>query len=75
MSRQANTEGTLTTEVTVIQDQSSVPAPPTDERPCACQDGQVYIGHVVEDPETGGEVEEVVSVRCGRCERKVEHGG
>jgi hypothetical protein len=37
------------------------------ERPCACYQGVVYIGHVVEDPETGEEVEEFAMYLCQRC--------
>jgi hypothetical protein len=39
------------------------------ERPHACIDGVVYIGHVVEDPGTGEgeEVEVIEAVPCRRC--------
>jgi hypothetical protein len=37
------------------------------EWPDACTDGVVYIGHLVEDPGTGDEVEAVESVPCRRC--------
>jgi hypothetical protein len=37
------------------------------ERPCACTDGLVYIGHLVEDPGTGEEVEVIEAVPCRRC--------
>ena len=37
------------------------------ERPHACTDGVVYIGHLVEDPGTGDEVEVVEAVPCRRC--------
>jgi hypothetical protein len=38
------------------------------ERPHACTDGGVYIGHlVVEDPGTGEEVEVFEAVPCRRC--------
>ena len=57
--------------------ESSAPAhPPTgdhdlhpdqDERPHACYEGAVYIGHLVEDPGTGEEVEVVEAVPCRRC--------
>ncbi len=33
----------------------------------ACYDGFVYIGHLVEDPETGEEAEIIESVPCKRC--------
>ena len=36
------------------------------ERPHACLDGIVYIGHLVED-ECGEEVEVVEAVPCRRC--------
>ena len=37
------------------------------ERPHACTDGVVYIGHLVEDPGTGEEVEVLEAVPCRRC--------
>jgi len=37
------------------------------ERPHACNDGVVYIGHLVEDPGTGEEVEVFEAVPCRRC--------
>jgi hypothetical protein len=37
------------------------------ERPHACYDGVVYIGHLVEDPGTGEEVEVIEAVPCRRC--------
>ena len=36
-------------------------------RPHACTDGVVYVGHLVEDPGTGEEVEVVDAVPCRRC--------
>jgi hypothetical protein len=33
----------------------------------ACNDGVVYIGHLVEDPGTGEEVEVIEAVPCRRC--------
>ena len=36
------------------------------ERPCACYEGVVYIGHLVEDPRTGEEVEVIEAVPCRR---------
>ena len=33
----------------------------------ACYDGVVYLGELVEDPETGEEVEVLEAVRCRRC--------
>jgi len=38
-----------------------------DERPHACNDGVVYIGHLVEAPGTGEEVEVIEAVPCRRC--------
>jgi hypothetical protein len=37
------------------------------ERPHACMDGTVYVGHLVEDPGTGEEVEVIEAVPCRRC--------
>ena len=37
------------------------------ERPHACYEGVVYIGHLVEDPGTGEEVEVIEAVPCRRC--------
>jgi hypothetical protein len=37
------------------------------ERPHACNDGVVYVGHLVEDPGTGEEVEVFEAVPCRRC--------
>jgi hypothetical protein len=37
------------------------------ERPHACLSGVVYIGHLVEDPGTGEEVEVIEAVPCRRC--------
>jgi hypothetical protein len=70
----------LTTEVTVIHEESSAPAHPSRETDdvieahysglerleCAlCYRGLVYIGHLVE--EDGVEVERVEGVPCRRC--------
>ena len=38
-----------------------------DERPHACLEGVVYIGHLIEDPGTGEEVEVIEAVPCRRC--------
>ncbi len=38
-----------------------------DQRHCVCYQGVVYIGHLVEDPGTGEEVEVVDAVPCRRC--------
>jgi hypothetical protein len=35
--------------------------------PCSCIGGYHYIGHMVEDPESGEEVEVYEAVRCRRC--------
>jgi hypothetical protein len=37
------------------------------ERPHVCTDGVVYIGHLVEDPGTGEEVEVLEAISCRRC--------
>ena len=42
-----------------------------DERPHACNDGVVYVGHLVEDPGTGEEVEVIEAVPCRRCAGEV----
>jgi hypothetical protein len=61
----------LTTEVPVIHEESSAPLDPPpstddrDEHPHACNDGVVYIGHLVE--EDGEEVEVIEAVPCRRC--------
>jgi hypothetical protein len=61
---------------------SSAPAPPSTEdhddtveahyasleRPHACLEGVVYIGHLVEDPGTGEEVEVIEAVPCRLCD-------
>ena len=55
----------------MAQDQSTAhPAhPSTEERdhPHACNDGVVYLGHLVEDPGTGEEVEVIEAVPCRKC--------
>jgi hypothetical protein len=67
----------------VDRTESSAPAHPSTEdhddtveahyaslerlRPCACYEGVVYIGHLVEDPGTGQEVEVIEAVPCRRC--------
>ena len=51
-------------------EKSSAPAHPSTEdhdHPYACNDGVVYIGHLVEDPGTGEEVEVFEAVPCRRC--------
>jgi hypothetical protein len=37
------------------------------ERPHGCIDGLVYLGELVEDPETGEEVEVYTAIPCRRC--------
>src|SRR5215212_116234 len=37
------------------------------ERPHACYQGVVFIGHVVEDPGSGEEVEVIEAVPCRKC--------
>ncbi len=36
-------------------------------RPCACLGGTVFIGRLVEDPDTGDAVEVVEAAACRRC--------
>jgi hypothetical protein len=43
------------------------PQPSTDKTPHVCLNGVVYIGHLVEDPGTGEEVEVIEAVPCRRC--------
>ena len=38
-----------------------------DGRPHACTGGVVYLGHLVEDPGTGEEIEVIEAVPCRRC--------
>jgi len=48
---------------------STATAPhPSTEDPCACYEGLVYIGHLVE--EDGIEVEVFEAVPCRRCNRE-----
>ena len=37
------------------------------ETPHACLEGVIYVGHLVEDPGTGEEVEVFEAVPCRRC--------
>jgi hypothetical protein len=37
------------------------------ERPHACYEGVIYIGHLVEDPGTGEEAEVLEAVPCRKC--------
>ena len=39
----------------------------TEEHFCACYEGVVYIGIMVEDSEAGEEVEVIEGVPCRRC--------
>ncbi len=70
VSRQASTARALTTEEAVIHEESSAPIahPSTEERPCICYDGLVFIGRL-ELTEEGEEVEVVEAVPCRRCRR------
>ncbi len=43
------------------------PHPSTDECPHACNDGVVYIGHLVEEDGEAEPVEVVEAVPCRRC--------
>jgi hypothetical protein len=36
-------------------------------RPHGCYEGFVYIGHIVEDDESGEPIEVIERVPCGRC--------
>jgi hypothetical protein len=55
-----------TVDTTIMRIHSPEVSP--DERPpCGCYDGWVYIGRMVEDLETGEEVEVYTAVRCRRC--------
>ncbi len=38
----------------------------SEDTPHGCYDGQVFIGHMVED-EDGGEAERIEAVPCKRC--------
>jgi hypothetical protein len=65
----------LTTEVTVIHEESSAPAHPFTEdqdHPHACYEGVVYIGHLVE--EDGEEYEAFEAVPCRRCAMGISYG-
>ena len=51
--------------------ESSVPRPRiTEGRPHGCYDGIVYIGHLVEDDETGETAEVFEPIPCRRCARE-----
>jgi hypothetical protein len=52
---------------------TSAPRHPDQEHPHACIDGWVYLGELVEDPETGGELEVYTVVRCRRCQPRRSH--
>jgi hypothetical protein len=41
---------------------------PDEERTHGCYRGVVYVGHMVEDPETGEEVEVIDRVPCRKCQ-------
>jgi len=49
---------------------STAPAarPSTEEHPCICYEGLVYIGHL-ELTEEGEEIEVIEAVPCRRCNR------
>ena len=52
----------------MAQDQSTAhPSTEEHDHPHACLEGVVYIGHLVEDPGTGEEVEVFESGPCRRC--------
>ena len=48
---------------------ADAPHPSTEERPCVCYKGVVYIGHMVDAPDTGEEAEVFEAVPCRRCVR------
>ena len=51
----------------IHEESSATPAhPSTEERPHACLEGVVYLGHLAE--EDGEEVEVVEAVPCRRCQ-------
>jgi hypothetical protein len=41
------------------------------DRPHACNDGWVTMGHIVIDPETGEEAEEYAFYLCRRCAKRL----
>jgi hypothetical protein len=43
--------------------------PADHDTPHGCYEGVVYIGHIVEDPDTGHEVEATEAVPCRKCGR------
>ncbi len=48
----------------------TAPAPPSAPECFACYEGVVYIGHLVEDDETGETAEVFEPVPCRRCARE-----
>ena len=46
---------------------ATAPRPSTEERPCVCYDGLVFIGCLVEDLESAEEAEVIEAVPCRRC--------
>ncbi len=46
---------------------ATVSLPSTEERPCACYGGVVFIGHLVEEDGEAEPVEVVEAVPCRRC--------
>ena len=52
----------------MAQDQSTAhPSSKEQDHPHACHEGVVYVGHLVEDPGNGEEVEVIEAVPCRRC--------
>ncbi len=45
------------------------PHPSTEEHPCACYEGRVFIGHLVEEDGEAEPVEVYDAVPCRRCRR------
>lgn len=48
---------------------ATAPHPSTDSEsgPCACYEGLVFVGHLVESEADGEEVEVVEAIPCRRC--------
>ena len=66
--RECALPGTRTTKEGFVIEQS-LAHPSTEEEapPCVCIAGVAYIGHMVEDSETGDEVEVFEAMLCHRC--------
>ncbi len=64
----AHRERTTTVDTNIVRKDHPEVLP--DEAPHACYEGFVYIGHMVEDSETGEEVEVFKAVPCKRCRQE-----